>query len=266
MEQQKHITKRVPFTRWRLLWVLIVAAWLFVILKLLIGGLFEKNTSLVAAFAVTDPEEISATVEVTACYPELVLEAEEKMELLEELAASIGLELDGKESAELTTTEQRQELCVWKEARAADTELRAISLFGSEAAGTESKHYVYARISLTESLETVLAYKQLIEQTMERLSCTEISTTIQLVGDYEGYLTMERRNEVTEKILRALEAEVVYEYREKDLYTVYAYTASLENYISVEDKKINLHIAMSQDEENYRTILYLASPVLPDTW
>ena len=40
----------------------------------------------------------------------------------------------------------------------------------------------------------------------------------------------------------------------------------LYNYITVDNKKINVHIAMSQNEEHYRTILYLASPILPDTW
>ena len=101
---------------------------------------------------------------------------------------------------------------------------------------------------------------------MKDLSCTEVSSTIQLVGDYAGYLPLERRNEITDDILDALRAEVVYEYREQELYTVYAYTASLENYITVDNNKINVHIAMSRNEDRYRTILYLASPILPDTW
>ena len=36
--------------------------------------------------------------------------------------------------------------------------------------------------------------------------------------------------------------------------------------VMIYNKKINVHIAMSQNEEHYRTILYLASPILPDTW
>ena len=131
---------------------------------------------------------------------------------------------------------------------------------------TSSTTYIYAKICLNKSLDTVLAYKTLLEEAMAELACTEISTTIQLVGDYAGYLPLERRDEITEDILDALGAEIVYEYREHDLYTVYAYTASLENYITVDNKKINVHIAMSQNEEHYRTILYLASPILPDKW
>lgn len=261
MEQLKLSLKKINFTKWRLLWILIAAAWFFVLLKFLVGVLFEKNTSLVAAFSVTNPQEISATVEVTAGYPGNNLTEKEQKKLMKEVADAIGLTLDGE--PELTETEQRQELRFFKDALAADTELKVISLTPEEDATTT---YLYAKICLNKSLDTVLAYKKLLEAAMEELSCADISTTIQLVGDYAGYLPLERRNEITEDILDALGAEVVYEYREHDLYTVYGYTAGLDNYISVDNRKINVHIAMSQDEEHYRTVLYLASPILPDTW
>jgi len=264
MNQSKTVTKRINFTKWRLLWILIAAAWIFVFLKLLVGALFEKNTSLVAAFSVTNPQEISATVEITAKYPLYGLSDKNKLLLMEEVADAIGLTID--EAPEMTKTPTRQELCFYKDAVAADTEIRVITLCPEDAEVSEEKTYLYTKICLNRSLDTVLAYKKLLEETIKELSCTELSATIQLVGDYAGYLPLERRNEITEDILTALGAEVVYEYREHDLYTVYGYTASLDNYITVEDKKINVHIAMSQNEEHYRTTLYLASPILPDTW
>ena len=273
------------FTKWRLLWILIAAAWLFVLLKFFVGALFEKNTSLVAAFSVTNPQKISATVEVTAKCPEGTLSNAKKYLLLEEIADAIGLTVDAE--PEMTESSTRQELSFFKDALAADTEIKVITLTKDSfvetkdtkniesAEHTEEKKdaettsfttYLYAKICLNQSLDTILAYKTLLEKALSELSCTEISTTIQLVGDYAGYLPLERRNEITEEILDALGAKIVYEYREHDLYTVYAYTASLENYITVDNKKINVHIAMSQNEEHYRTILYLASPILPDTW
>ena len=279
--ETKTITKRIRVTKWRLLWILIAAAWLFVFLKLLVGALFEKNTSLVAAFSVTNPQEISATVEVTARYPEGTLEDAHRAKVIRELADAIQLKVDGE--LEIMETAQRKETVFVKDARVADTELKVISLSKTgdlaadgtvEAAGSglsvavqpETSHYLYAKICLKESLGTILSYKKLLEEALGELDCTEISTTLQLVGDYAGYLPLERRNEITDEILDALGAKVVYEYREHDLYTVYAYTASLENYITVDGKKINLHIAMSQNEDHYRTTLYLASPILPDTW
>lgn len=270
MEHLKISFKKINFTKWRLLWILIAAAWLFVLLKLLVGALFEKNTSLVAAFSVTNPQEISATVEVTAKCPEKLTGNVNKYLLLEDVADAIGLALDAE--PKITETESRQEISFFKNALAADTEIKVITQYrnniveSGEAEPAVPVAYLHAKIRLNQSLDTVLAYKNLLEEAMSELSCTDISATIQLVGDYAGYLPLERRNEITEDILDALGAEVVYEYREHDLYTVYGYTAGLDNYITVDNKKINVHIAMSQNEEHYRTVLYLASPILPDTW
>jgi len=264
MNQSKITAKKFNFTKWRLLWILIAAAWLFVFLKLLVGALFEKNTSLVAAFSAPNPQEISATVEVTAKYPLGELSDKNKMLVMEEVADAIGLSIDSEPM--VTETESRQEISFVKDALAADSEIKVITLLEEKEEEPAATTYLYAQICLNRSLDTVLAYRTLLEKTMEELSCTEISTTIQLVGDYAGYLPLERRDEITEEILDALEAEVVYEYREHDLYTVYAYTAGLDNFITVEGKKINVHIAMSQKEDHYRTMLYLATPILPDTW
>lgn len=263
MERKSRI-KRINLPRHALLWILIVAVWLFVILKGFIGAVFEKNTSLVSAFSATNPGLLEATVEVTARFPEDYLDSFDKKQMLKQMAKEIGLVMQG--DPQLVTTESRQELSYEKSARMADTGLRIISLAQETENGEEIKHYLYARITLKESVESILTYKKLLEETFAGLKCTDISTTIQLVGEYSGYLTLERKNEVTDRMLSAMKAKVVYDHRAEDLYTVYAYTAALENYLSVEDKKINLHIAMSQDEENYRTILYLATPILPDTW
>jgi len=264
MEGKKEWVKRIVLRRHALLWVLIAAVWLFVLIKIMTGALFQKNMSLVSAFSVTNPGLLEATVEVTARFPEEYLDSFDKRQMMNQMAKKIGLELNGE--PQVYATEDRQELSFEKSAKAADTELRIISLSEETEEGEEVKHYLYAKITLKESVESVLAYKERIEETFAGLKGTEISSTIQLLGEYSGYLTLDRKDDVTERILSALDARVVYDHREEDLYTVYGYTAALGQFISVEGKKINLHIAMSKDEENYRTILYLASPILPDTW
>ena len=264
MEKRKELFRRILSPRHALLWIFIASVWIFIVLKVLVGALFEKNTSLVSAFSVSGPGFLSATVEVTARFPEEYLDSFDKRQMMKQLAKGIGLTVTGEPVME--TTENRQELSYQKKAYAADTELRIISLKEETEDGEELRHYLYAKITLKESVEAVLTYKKLLEESFASLKGTDISTTVQLMGEYSGYLTMEKKNEVTDRILSALDAKVVYDHREEDLYTVYAYTAALENYITVENKKINLHIAMSREEENYRTVLYLATPILPDTW
>ena len=263
MEERRVKIKKGKVSQHLLLWTLIAAVWLLVILKMLIGVLFEKNTSLVSAFSVTNPVFSSATVEVTARFPEDYLDSFDKRQMLGKIAKEIGLTIEGE--PEVISTKQRQEVSYEKRARAATTNLRILSLAEENGRETEMKHYLYARITLTESAESILLYKERLEEIFAGLKGCDISTTVQLVGEYSGYLTKDRKDAVTERVLSALNARVVYDYREDDLYTVYAYTAALDNYITVENKKINVHLAMSQDEEKYKTILYLATPILPDT-
>ncbi|MGN0507155.1 MAG: YwmB family TATA-box binding protein [Lachnospiraceae bacterium] len=256
--------KKMRLTKLRLLFVLIMAAWIFVAVQAMAGALFEKNSNIVTAFSVVKPGEQQGILEITARYTGAYPDAYDKKQMLYSVAESIGLNVT--EEPVLIETEARSEVTYEKKAAAADTTLRIISLTKESESGRKTEHYVYAKIHLKHSIQAVSSYKKLLKEALEEMKCTDISATIQLIGTYEGYLTVDRRNKVTDEILEAMGGEIAYEHREDDLYTVYAYTALLDDYITVEGKKINLHIAMSKDEANYRTIVYLASPILPDTW
>lgn len=248
----------------RLLFVLIVAAWIFVIVQAVAGILFQRNSNMTAAFAVAEAGGQEGTLEITARYQGDVLTEYDRKQMLYHVADAIGLVVT--EEPLVTENKIRSEVSYHKTAAAADTTICIISMTKDTEAGIKTEHYVYTKIHLKHSTNALTAYKQLLQETFQEMDCTDVSATIQLTGTYEGYLTLDRRNEVTDEILAAMGGEIAYEHREEDLYTVYAYTALLDDYITVEGKKINLHIAMSRDEENYRTIVYLASPILPDTW
>lgn len=250
--------------RMRFLGVLIAAVWIFVVVQAIAGALFEKNSSIATAFATTKAGEQQSILEITARCTESEPDVAEKKQMLYRVADKIGLIIS--EEPTVTETAARSEVSYQRQAAAADTELRVISLTKEGTEGMTVEHYVYAKIRLKHSVAEISSYKKLLQEVFEEMECEDISATIQLIGTYEGYLTLARRNEVTDEILKAMGGEIAYEHREDDLYTVYAYTALLDDYITVEGKKINLHIAMSKDEVNYRTVVYLASPILPDTW
>lgn len=256
--------KKARSMKLRLLFVLIAAVWIFVVVQAAARALFEQNSSIATAFSASKAGEQQGTLEITAKYTGTDMDEAEKKKLIYQLAEKIGLIVTEEPVAAYTET--RSEVSYKKQAAEADTDLRIISLIKQTQEGSEEEHYVYAKIHLKHSIQAVISYKKLLQDVLEEMNCKDISATIQLTGTYEGYLTVARRNQVTDEILEAMGGKIVYEHREDDLYTVYAYTALLDDYITVEGKKINLHIAMSKDEVNYRTIVYLASPILPDTW
>lgn len=256
--------KKARSAKLRLLFVLIAAVWIFVVVQAVAGALFERNSSIATAFSASKAGEQQGTLEITANYTGTDTDENGKKQILYRLAEKIGLIVTGEPT--VVRTEARNEVSYKKQAAEADTDLRVISLTKQTEEGSKEEHYIYAKIHLKHSIQAVSSYKKLLQNVLEEMGCTGISATIQLMGTYEGYLTVARRNEVADEILEAMGGKIAYEHREDDLYTVYAYTALLDDYIVVEGKKINLHIAMSKDEANYRTIVYLASPILPDTW
>lgn len=262
--RNKGLRKRRRVIRNRLLLVLISAAWIFVAMKWVSGTLFEQSNNMVAAFSQTNAGAQESILEITAKYDGSYLDEFDKKQMIYYIADEIGLSVT--EEPVKAENEERSEISYTKQAGAAVTLIRVISLRKETTDGYQMEHYVHTKINLKNSIEAVTTYKKLVETALKEVKCKDISTTIQLIGSYDGYLTVDRRDKITNEILSAMGGKIAYEHREDDLYTVYAYTGLLDEYITVEGKKINLHIAMSKDEVNYKTIVYLASPILPDTW
>jgi len=100
-----------------------------------------------------------------------------------------------------------------------------------------------------------------LQDAAESLKLAEITTTLELCGIYDGEIPLAKKDEVTDRLLRELYAQPVYENRENANYTVYAYTGAVEEYIVVEKKKINVQIAIYYDREMDCTEVVLASPI-----
>ena len=55
---------------------------------------------------------------------------------------------------------------------------------------------------------------------------------------------------------------MVVEQRGDELYTVYAYTGLINDYVKSEGNKINVNIAFNYNEKKNKTNLYVATPIL----
>ena len=94
----------------------------------------------------------------------------------------------------------------------------------------------------------------------------QAETTLQLLGAYSGKLPVSEWDKLADKMIGNLSGKVIYENRDEDLYTIYAYSNMLSEYITVENKKINMQVAMRYEADNDRTVLYLATPIIRGEW
>lgn len=214
---------------------------------------FLAQASMEGAFSLLHPKESKGTVTMTGRYlPPPYGFSEEK--LLKHFGDQIGLVVDGEiREAEF---EGRLEFVYEKAAAEAYSVLKLVNLT------EEDRYYVCAEITLTGQNATLTSHlrKELL-QAAEKIELTELSSTLELCGVFEGEIPLAEKDELTDCLLSELYAQPVYENRQNNYYTVYAYTGAVEDYITVERNKINVQVFIDYDRNKDCTEVVLASPL-----
>ena len=126
--------------------------------------------------------------------------------------------------------------------------------------GLAANQYVYVNITVNNDMDCASSYRELVEGVLDAMGM-QGNVNMNLVGSLEGALNNIEKNELADGLLDRLDAKVVAENRDSDIFTIYAYSKGAGSYITIGGSKINMNIAIGYDEEQNRTKVYLASPV-----
>ncbi len=214
---------------------------------------FLAQASMEGAFSLLHPEKSTGTVTMTGRYlPAPYGFSEEK--LIKHFGEQVGLTVDGE--IRRVEYEGRRESVYEKAAAEAHSVLKLVYLTEAEA------YYLCAEITLSERNVAQTSYlrKELL-RTAEKIGLTEVSTTLELCGVFDGEIPLAEKDALTDSLLSELYAQPVYENRQNNYYTVYAYTGAVEDYITVERNKINVQILIDYDPSRDCTEVVLASPL-----
>lgn len=83
-----------------------------------------------------------------------------------------------------------------------------------------------------------------------------------ITGSFEGKLTDKQMNEVSKAIFKGAGARKVEGIRDRNLISVSAYSPVINDYIKVDDNKVNLNLAIRYNAVEDRTYIWLATPVI----
>jgi len=214
---------------------------------------FLAQASMEGAFSLLHPKESVGTVTVTGRYlPAPYGFSEEK--LLKHFGEQIGLQVEGE--IRQATFEGRREMIFEKTAADAHSVLKLVHLTEEEA------YYLCAEITLSGQNAVHASYmrKQLLKAA-EKIGLEEVSATLELCGVFDGEIPLAQKDALTDSLLSELYAQPVYENRQNNYYTVYAYTGAVEDYITVERNKINVQVLIDYDRNRDCTEVVLASPL-----
>ena len=106
--------------------------------------------------------------------------------------------------------------------------------------------------------------KKALEKWYKR-QCRNSQVLLSQTGCYQGILTTPQKDLLALDFLDALNANCVMEERE-EMYVVYGYTKDLSDKIKVGGKKVNVTMAITEDKENNTTTIYMATPILNESF
>lgn len=127
---------------------------------------------------------------------------------------------------------------------------------------TEINHYLLVRLTIYKDMDSLLSYRDLIKDIFKKLKAENIQTNMQINGTCQGKLTLDEMNEIADSMVTDLQGKIAYANRQDNLYTIYAYSGLLDEYVNSVGNKINIHIAIDYDEETDSTRILLGTPVI----
>lgn len=238
------------------IWVaFIVLLWGVAGFQIIQGKAAAEENKIIQVFHTVGSEQKTSMVEYYGTYDDEYLPIEKREALLRDIAQKLGI-TRGLET-DRTNEEKRQEISLTKKAKHAVTTLRFIT----NEEGKEIKQYMIASIALDKDMESALAHKKKLEKILGDYT-KDSRSSANVIGTYDGKLDLDKRNEVADGIIREMGAKIVTEHRDMKLYTIYAYTTYVSDYVMQEDQAVNVNIAMRYNEEEDKTYVYVATPVL----
>lgn len=179
---------------------------------------------------------------------------EETLEIFMEIINNMGLEESDIKWEEKWNNNEKQVFAQIK------TEEKSISIAGNKKNNNET--YIMVDILDNKVYKNIVDIYNIIENTLKKhTSQLEMYTCI--AGEYTKKLQINKYNDILEKILYNMSADEIDRVQEDNFVSVTAYSKLLnENYLEYLGNKINLNIGLRYSEDEEKTLIYMATPII----
>lgn len=227
--------------------------------------------------------ESESNIEGYYYYGSMYLSEEGCHELLGKIADSLGVKSEYSYYRERNENGYLAELR--KEGADSTLVLKLITIEKEESENLLSQQqYISIQLDIEDSVNSGFYYRNLIQNTMNQLfqenenkfeGISEKHTYadnlwLGIKGKIYGVVEPERQKQIAEAIVKGVGAKEVFHNEEAisvegenmSLYSMYAYTPGIEDYVAVGNEKINVNIVFSYDEINHVTYVHIGSPII----
>lgn len=232
--------------------------WIYTAITALTGNAKDKEGRVVTAFTKAKCIDCKSNIGAFGQYGVLYLNDNAKETILRDMAKKIGINnyIISKDEEENISTMQ-----LTQTAKNGEVVLKVITVERAvESSVIEARQYISIEIGLNSSTEGTLAYEKIVKDIIKGFGI-DTQVTVTMSGAINGKLDSALKDVVKDDILEELDAKVVSEQCNDELYTVYEYTDNIDDYVSMASSKINLNLSMSYNEEKDITEVVLATPL-----
>lgn len=232
---------------------------LFILWTLAAGQLAQgharEEERVAQVFARVGEEAQTSVVEYYGVYEKDFLNHSERESFLRKIAGELGI-TDHIEVSE-TSEEGREETRLCKDGSKADTVLRFLT--SSAEGGT--RQYMIVNLTMQGGMDQACAYRDKLKEILDPYM-EDSRSSANVIGSYRGELSLEERNQIADTFFEQVDAKIVSENRDMNLYTIYGYTPWITEYEMQEEEPFNVNIAMHYHEGEDRTYVYAAVPAV----
>lgn len=227
---------------------------------------FVRPARLTEAFINSNTIMNESMIELTSFYGSSYMTESDKEDLVRYIAEGLGIKIEKDSISSIKEEDKEAAVCIKKAARA-ETVIKCVTLDGAYSRSGMKEHYLFVRIIIHEDENNdILEYQKKVKALYQELSAGIVSDTIQFCGRFAGKLSISELDSLSDKMIGDLGGSIVYENRKEELYSVYAYTRGIDDYVAVDGLKMNIQVAASYDEVLDQTKIYLAAPIISGGW
>lgn len=231
--------------------VVAVTVWVLAALKSFNDDMGKKEEAqIVSVFGSHSFNKVSSEISCYGKYVDWSVSDNTKKLILEDIAARIGInryELSDEKA------DGRQEKILRQNSVNGIVECRYITTKDSES-------YISMDINLYDTISATFEYQQILEDIMESLGIKG-NVSVNLIGEINGNMDITARDKVSDYLLEAIDADIVCENRDEEVYTIYAYNKNIKEYINAVAGRVNVNLTMNYNEEDDVSYVNLAMPV-----
>ena len=246
--------------------IILSSIWLVAFVSLVYSWLNDvsNKTDIVTAFATEDYLATNGVVEVYADYGNKYLSEDDKGKIITRLAEAIGI----KDGIELQSKREEQDgkytstTSFSTSTNYSDTDIRIVTI-ESENTGDMMylEQYILMEVSIDDSIESVVYYHDKIENMLEDMKIAA-DVSLSLKGCVQGTLSNSKKNQICEKLIDDLNGTLVIGGENDSIYTVYAYSNDIDDYVINGSVKSNINIMITYDKNQDISWIQVGTPIL----